>query len=86
MFWKRKPKDEKHEAYRSFYENWYVFEDMLTDLDKVEGSKARQAFDILLEYTRADREILETIFTDKEKDALEETINECNKKLRAAGF
>ncbi len=59
---------------------------MLADLQEGEASKARQAFDILLEYTRADREILETIFSGKEKDALEETINECNRRLRGKGF
>lgn len=86
MFWKRKPKDERREAYLAFYENWYVFEDMLEDLEKEEGKKARQAFDILLEYARVDKDMLEEIFSEKEKDALEETINECNRKIKAHGF
>ncbi len=86
MFRKRKERDEGEEAYRAFYENWYVFEDMLTRLDEDEGRAARQAFDILLEYTREDREMLEKIFSEKEQDALEETINECNRRLRAKGF
>jgi len=85
MFWKKKP-NERREAYLAFYENWYVFEDMLEDLTKEEGRKARQVFDILLGYTREDRGILEEIFSKKEKEALEETINECNRKIKGKGF